>query len=739
MGVFKEQYIKFILYMAVIVLVNLAGLTLFFRADLTGNKIFSLSDASKKAAATLSEPLSIKVFFSKNLPAPHNNTERYLKDLLDEYAASAGRLFNYQFYNVSSEEGDLSAKAVENRELARSYGISPIQIRIVENDELKFKNAYMGLVLIHGDLIEKINAVTSTDGLEYRLTTAIQKLNNKVSALLRVQDPVQATLYLSSSLNDIAPMIGLNDLPDLKNSVEKTIEGINAKSRNILSFSHQDIIDRQTLSEVGKKYDLMALSWPDMPDNNIQAGQGAAGLVLTFQDQSASLPLITAVNLPIIGTTYQMADPETLEQDIVGIMEKMIGINQAIGYLADHGTPTLGPDRMAMMQGGAGGGMEVFNDLLSDRYTIRQIALKDQAIPDGLNCLIIAKPTEPFSDYELFQIDQALMKGTSIAFFSDAFNEITPRGGMGMPQYIPLDTGLEKLLAHYGVTMTPAYVMDKTAYKHQPREGGEQIIYFAPMLREDTINNQPPFMRNIKGIIAMQASPLSLVTDNVDAGRVAATRLLSSSRESWLMEGNINLNPMFISPPESEEEMTSYDLAYLLEGTFTSYFKDKPIPAKETGETDLEPSGRTADDAETGQAAETDQTGSGSDSPAEIPADSPEVVAENLVLETSRPAKIFVLGCSQMLMDNMLDPEGRTTNATFILNAIDHLNGNDDIAAMRSKQQTLNPLATTTPMVRGMIKTLNIAGLPLLVCVFGLAVWMAGKARRKRIANQFKS
>ncbi len=112
------------------------------------------------------------------------------------------------------------------------------------------------------------------------------------------------------------------------------------------------------------------------------------------------------------------------------IMGKMIGINQDIGFLADHGAPTLGPDRMAMMQGGSGG-MQVFNDLLSSRYNIRQIALKEQTIPDSLNCLIIAKPTEPFSDYELFQIDQALMKGTNIVFFSDAFNEIMPRGGHG--------------------------------------------------------------------------------------------------------------------------------------------------------------------------------------------------------------------------------------------------------------------------------------------------------------------
>ncbi|MCP4723008.1 MAG: ABC transporter permease, partial [Desulfobacteraceae bacterium] len=91
----REHYFKFILYIAVIVLVNIVGLTLFLRADLTQNGIYSLSDASKEAVATLSEPLSINVFFSKDLPAPYNNTERYLKDLLVEYAASAGRHFNY--------------------------------------------------------------------------------------------------------------------------------------------------------------------------------------------------------------------------------------------------------------------------------------------------------------------------------------------------------------------------------------------------------------------------------------------------------------------------------------------------------------------------------------------------------------------------------------------------------------------------------------------------------------------
>jgi len=156
----KEKYFKFILYIAVIVLVNIVGLTLFSRTDLTKNKMYSLSKASRDVVRTLSEPLTIKVFFSRNLPAPHNNTARYLRDLLEEYSAWGGRYFNYTFYNVSPTEDSLAGNADANREMANDYGIQPVQIRVVENDEIKFQKAYMGLVIIHGDLIEKIQAIT---------------------------------------------------------------------------------------------------------------------------------------------------------------------------------------------------------------------------------------------------------------------------------------------------------------------------------------------------------------------------------------------------------------------------------------------------------------------------------------------------------------------------------------------------------------------------------------------------
>jgi len=224
----SSKYTKFITYAVVVVLLNAAGLTLFKRMDLTADKLYSISDASKTVVSTLNEPLTINVFFTKNLPAPHNSTERYLHDLLSEYAASANQNFNYRFYDVSPDQGDLSNETAENQTLATSFGIRPIQIQAIEKDEVKFQKAYMGLVLIHGDQVERIPTITTTDGLEYKLTMAMRKLNNKVSALLALKDRIHVDLYMSSSLKDVAPLMQLKDLQNLPK--HQAVDGVREKS-----------------------------------------------------------------------------------------------------------------------------------------------------------------------------------------------------------------------------------------------------------------------------------------------------------------------------------------------------------------------------------------------------------------------------------------------------------------------------------------------------------------------------
>lgn len=721
---FKERHFKFLIYIIVIALVNVAGISLFFRIDLTRDNKFSLSQASREVVSTLSEPLTIKAFFTKQLPAPHNNTERYLRDLLEEYSLNGGRFFNYQFHNVSGERSGMSG-ADENRKLARDYGIRPVEIRTVENDEIKFKKAYMGLVLIHGDMVEKIGALTSTDGLEYKLTTAIQKLNNKVSSLLSLEEKIKVQLYLSSSLNTVAPYIGLEGLSDLPEQFRKNMENLNEKHLGKIDYQYINPASREEQARLAEKYNLINLEWPDIEEKKLQSGTGIAGVVVQYKDETRTLPAINSVDLPFVGTTYQLIPPDRLKEKIAGTMESIIGINQNIGYISDHGTPSLTPGGMGMMQRQNKSQMGIFNQLLSQRYSVKNIPLGEKGISEDLNSLVVCGPKESFTDHELFKIDQALMKGTNIAFFIDSFKQAAGGGQMGGgASFEPAGTGLQKLLEHYGIGIKNAYVLDENSYKQempQSRGGGEQNIYFIPVIKDRYINNDPGYMKNIKGLVTMQASPLELMNENINPDLVDPVKLLSSSERSWLMEEKINLNPMFMQPPETKEEMTSYPLAYMLEGKFTSYFKDRKIPEKQREEKEI--SGNEEKSQRTGEP--------------EGMTELAEVSAANRKIDQGKTSRIFVMATSKMLNDQLLDEEGRTTNATFVLNVIDHLNGQDRIAALRSKHQSLNPLDETTAATRDLVKTFNIAVLPCLVILAGFGVWIRRSLRKKRIKSEF--
>ena len=733
----SEKYIKFLIYLVIVVLVNVAGITLFFRMDLTANKMYSISSASKKVVSTLSEPLTIKVFFTKNLPAPHNNTERYLHDLLEEYAIYANHHFNYHFYDVSAAEGELSEKGQENQKLANNYGIHPVQIQAIEKDEVKFQRAYMGLAIIHGDLIERIGTISTTEGLEYKLTTAIEKLNNKISALLGLQEKIQIKLYLSSSLYQIGPHVGLKRLSQIGAEIEKIVLEQNQKNYNKLEFAHYDPSTDEDLMAVTKKYNIMNIKWPALAKGTVPPGQGAIGLVMEFADRALTVPLLRVIQIPIIGTQYKLMTTAEMKEQLNQNIEALIDINEDLGYLADHGTLDFsGASPFGQTARQNQDSVMNFRSLISQSYTLKPINLQKESIPENLKSMVIARPTQPFSDYELFQIDQFLMKGKNLVLVLDRFMEIRPGSQQGgsfggqQPVYVPLDTGLEKLLNHYGIRIKKSYVLDENCYRQElPAQlgGGERAVYFAPIIKSRFINRDLDFMKSIKGMLALKISPLELDPERLSANGLKATRLVASSEKSWEMSERITLNPMFIQPPSAKEEMQSKPLAYILEGDFPSYFTDKPLPVREIAENDPQNKDQKGDE-------QTDQSMiSGQQSGIDLS----KIVTKGQFIAKGRSAKIFLMASADMLKDNVLDAGGRGANATYILNVIDYLNGREDIAIMRGKEQRFNPLDDAKAGTKTFVKTMNILGLPALVVLFGIVVWFRRHSRKKNIQMIF--
>jgi len=713
----SASYFKFGLYLLVVVLANLAGITLFARLDLTRAKSYSLSDVSRQVVSSLSEPLTIDVFFSRNLPAPYNNVEQYLRDLLEEYGVHANRFFNYRFYDVSAEEGDIPADAKENQKLASTYGIHPIQVQVIEKDEVKFQRAYMGMVMIHGDLIEQIPTITTTDGLEYRITTAIQKMNDKIGALLRLPGKIRVKMFLSPSLSSIAPFMGLKQLPGLPAEIEKAVKALNTKTYGKLEYEFSEPPSDQRFEEVSRAYNLLALSWPASNDGKIPAGRGAIGLMVEYGERKINLPLIDAVRIPIIGTQYKLVSMENLDRMINDSVESVIDMHGRLGVLADHGAAPL-----AGMPGAPPDDPQAFGnlrELVSQNYSLTPVQLSAGAIPEGIACLLIVKPREKFSDYDLFQLDQFLMQGKSLAFFLDAFDEAQMPG---QAVVTPIETGLETLLEHYGVRVQRSLVLDENCYRQElPAQmgGGDRPIYYAPLIKNQFINQDLGFMQNIRGLVAVKTSPLELLAERVKANNLQAYRLLASSEKSWEMKAPLNLNPMAMRPPSRAEDMGSRPIAYLLEGSFPSYFAGKPLPVKEAGpKKEGEPEKPPA---------------------VEAPAiDTSKIERHGQFIAQGGPGRIFVLASSEMLRNVVIDESGRGPNTVFALNVIDYLNGHEGVAMMRAKEQRFNPLRDTDAGSKTFIKMFVIAGLPLLVALFGVGVWFRRSARKRRIQEMFQ-
>ncbi len=184
---------------AILIVVNLIGLNIFGRLDLTDDRVYSLSGASKDIVEGLEDPVTITAFFSADLPAQFASNRRFLKDKLDDYRAYGGQNVEYQFIDPGEDE-DLRTEAGR-------LGIPPVQIQVIESDNVQLKNAYMGVAVEYENNRETIPVIQDLSRLEYDLTSAIRRLTRDVKPIAAFwsghgePDPMQDMQTLQQSLS----------------------------------------------------------------------------------------------------------------------------------------------------------------------------------------------------------------------------------------------------------------------------------------------------------------------------------------------------------------------------------------------------------------------------------------------------------------------------------------------------------------------------------------------------------
>ncbi len=154
----------------ILVLINFLSTRRFIRADLTEDKRYTISKATKNVLDTLDDIVTITTYFSTN-PAEVAQIRRDVRDVLDEYNAFSKRL-QIDFVNPADFDDG------QKQEL-RFKGIPEVQINVVKKDKAEIANVYMGIAIGYSGKEEILPVVRSTANLEYELTSTILKVTTK--------------------------------------------------------------------------------------------------------------------------------------------------------------------------------------------------------------------------------------------------------------------------------------------------------------------------------------------------------------------------------------------------------------------------------------------------------------------------------------------------------------------------------------------------------------------------------
>jgi gliding-associated putative ABC transporter substrate-binding component GldG len=165
----RNLNITIALTVGILIVINLLSEQYFFRLDLTEQKQYTLSRASKDILKDLEDPITVTAYFSKDLPAQLIKTRNDFREMLVEYGKLSGQLVVFEFLSPNEDE-ELETEAMQN-------GIQPVVINVREKDQMQQQRAYMGAVLSLGDRKEIIPLVEPGLAMEYTLSTAIKKLS----------------------------------------------------------------------------------------------------------------------------------------------------------------------------------------------------------------------------------------------------------------------------------------------------------------------------------------------------------------------------------------------------------------------------------------------------------------------------------------------------------------------------------------------------------------------------------
>jgi ABC-2 type transport system permease protein len=218
----RRDITAFGLAVLVIVLLNFVASFVFHRFDLTSEKRYTLSPATKNLLAKLDDVVYVKVYLEGEFPAGFKRLRNETKEMLDEFRTYSDNNIEYEFINPS-ENPD---KQQQNEVYKQLYdrGLQPTNLEVKEESGTSQQVIWPGALVSYKGretpwLLLKTQMGVSSEGqlnnsiqaLEYEFASAIRSLSKTVNheiGFLEGHGELD-TLYVDDIKNALGQFYGL--------------------------------------------------------------------------------------------------------------------------------------------------------------------------------------------------------------------------------------------------------------------------------------------------------------------------------------------------------------------------------------------------------------------------------------------------------------------------------------------------------------------------------------------------
>ena len=225
------------LIVGIVVLVNILASDFSVRFDVTEDKRYTLSDATRNIITNLNQPVTITAYFSEELPQRISKTKENFRDLLIEYSQRSDGMVNYEFINPSEDERT-------EQKIVRQEGIQPAMVNVRKKDQVKQQKVYMGAVIRMGSDKEVLPFIQPGTAMEYNISSNIKKLATTEK-----------------------PFVGI-----LQGHGEPSLQNLGSARQSMNVLYKVETVELTDTANVLQKYNTLAVLAPtdSFPDNHLQ-------------------------------------------------------------------------------------------------------------------------------------------------------------------------------------------------------------------------------------------------------------------------------------------------------------------------------------------------------------------------------------------------------------------------------------------------------------------------------------